>query len=287
MRFHRLARFAPFGIAAVLVACAPKPTAPAAARPAGHSHENLNAVLWVQTAAEYRALAIQAYRLAEVQLDAALGDPSWTAATEQTGEVKSLPPAVILDLDETVIDNSAFEARLVHDKSPYSEQAWSQWVEERKAGAIPGALEFLSYAKSHGVTPFYVTNRDHKNEAATRDVLAKLGAPIASGQDVVFTRHENGWDDSDKASRRRAAAAKYRVLLLIGDNFEDFISGTRASVTDRDALMRKYDAFWGRRWIVLPNPTYGSWESALTFGLTQPSDEQTLAAKYRALKLER
>jgi 5'-nucleotidase (lipoprotein e(P4) family) len=288
MRFHRLSRLGLFGILAVLVACAPKSTAsavaPAAAR---HSHENLNAVLWVQTAAEYRALAIQAYRLAQVQLDAALRDPTWTAATEQSADASSLPPAVILDLDETVIDNSAFQARLVHDTAAYSEAAWNGWVDERRAGAIAGAVEFLTYAKSRGVTPFYVTNRGHGNEDATRDVLTKLGVPVTTGLDAVLTRHENGWDASDKSSRRQWVAAKYRVLLLIGDNFEDFVAGTRASVVDRSALMQRYDAFWGRKWIVLPNPTYGSWESALTLGITQPSDEQTLAAKYRALRLDR
>jgi 5'-nucleotidase (lipoprotein e(P4) family) len=241
----------------------------------------------MQTAAEYRASALEAYRLAQLQLDRALQDPAWTAATEQTADVSALPPAVILDLDETVFDNSAFQARAVQDTSTYSEDAWNRWAEERKAGAIPGAIEFLTYAKSRGVTPFYVTNRDHKVEEATRDVLAKLGAPVTSERDAVLTRHENGWDASDKTLRRQSVAANYRVLLLIGDNFEDFVGGTRASITDRDALARKYDAYWGRKWIVLPNPTYGSWESALTFGMPQPSDEQTLAAKYRALKLER
>jgi 5'-nucleotidase (lipoprotein e(P4) family) len=281
------------GIVTILAACGVTSRAPKAppARPAPQgarqAHENLNAVLWMQTAAEYRASALQAYRLAQLQLDAALRDLSWTAATEQSGDVSSLPPAVILDLDETVLDNSAFQARAVQDGSTYSEDAWNRWAEERKAGAIPGAIEFLSDATSRGVTPFYVTNRDHKVEDATRDVLATLGVPVTSERDTVLMRHENGWNASDKSSRRQSVAASYRVLLLIGDNFEDFVSGTRASVTDRDALMEKYDTFWGRKWIVLPNPTYGSWEGALTFGLTQPSDAQTLAAKYRALNLAR
>ena len=160
-------------------------------------------------------------------------------------------------------------------------------MEERKAGAVPGSLEFLRYAVSRGVTPFYVTNRDHRGEQATRDVLAKLGVPVANDRDVVLARHENGWDASDKSSRRQAVAVTHRILLLVGDNFEDFVSGTRTGVAERAALMQKYDAFWGRKWIVLPNPTYGSWESAITSGLTQPSDADTLAAKYRALKGDR
>ncbi|PYR92978.1 MAG: 5'-nucleotidase, lipoprotein e(P4) family [Acidobacteria bacterium] len=296
MIFHRSRHGVLIGLVTIVAACAsrsngpsvsPAPPAAGATQAARQTHENLNAVLWMQTAAEYRASTMQAYRLAQLQLDTALGDPAWTAATEQTGDVSSLPPAVILDLDETVIDNSAFQARQVQDASAYSEEAWNRWVEERKSGAIPGAIEFLAYAKSRGVTPFYVTNRDHKVEDATRDVLAKLGVPVTAERDAVLTRHESGWDGSDKSSRRQSVAANYRVLLVVGDNFEDFVSGTRASVTDRAALMQKYEAFWGRKWIVLPNPTYGSWDGALTFGMTQPSDDQTLAAKYHALKTER
>jgi len=290
MTFDRFRRDALIGIFIAAAACAKSSApavSPAPSRAVRHTHENLNAVLWMQTAAEYRATALEAYRLAQLQLDRALQDSGWTAATEQTEDASLLPPAVILDLDETVFDNSAFQARAVQDTSTYSEEAWNRWAEERKAGAIPGAIEFLTYAKSRGVTPFYVTNRDHKVEVATRDVLAKLGAPVTSEHDAVLMRHENGWDASDKTSRRQSVAADYRVLLLIGDNFEDFVGGTRASIADRDALVQKYDAYWGRKWIVLPNPTYGSWESALTFGMAQPSDEQTLAAKYRALKLER
>lgn len=216
-------------IAALAIACACAGRSqgpPPAAAPGGgaggtlrHTHENLNAVLWMQTAAEYEASAIQAYRLAQLQLDAALADPSWTAAVEQT-EVSG-PPAVVLDLDETVLDNSAFEARLAADGAPYTEDAWNRWAEERKAGAVPGALEFLRYAVSRGVTPFYVTNRDHRVEGATRDVLARLGVPVSADRDVVLARHENGWDASDKSSRRQAIAATHRILLLIGDNFED------------------------------------------------------------------
>src|SRR6187401_1865157 len=89
----------------VLAGCASHaPASQTPARPRSSTsaaHENLNAVLWVQTALEYEASALQAYRLAALQLDAALADPSWTAATEQKGDASKLPPAVILDIDET------------------------------------------------------------------------------------------------------------------------------------------------------------------------------------------
>ena len=255
-----------------------------AGAPPQRTNENLNAVLWMQTSAEYRASALQTYRLAAMQLDTAMRDARWTAAVEQTTDPSALPPAVILDLDETVLDNSAFEARQMRDGQPFSEEVWDRWCEERSANAIPGAVTFLEYVKSRGVTPIYITNRDHRVETATRDVLAKLGVPVDTTRDTVLTRHENGWDASDKSARRQFIAASYRVLLLLGDNFEDFAPGTQASIADRAALMDKYADYWGTKWIVMPNPTYGSWELAITFGQGHLTEAQGLAAKYRALR---
>jgi 5'-nucleotidase (lipoprotein e(P4) family) len=293
--------------AAIAVACGhvttqspPRPPSAVSPQPV-RTHENLNATVWMQTAVEYQASALQAYHTARVALDRALADVHETAATEQTGDASSLPPAVVLDLDETVIDNSAFEARLIAESTParpvgYDETAWRQWVQERKAGAIPGAVEFLGYARAHGVTPFYVTNRSVKDadgrdtgEAATRDNLTKLGIPLDPSIDTVLMRGENGWNSSDKGSRRAFVARRFRILLLVGDNIEDFISVPDAgkSVAGRAAMAARYTSWWGTKWIVLPNPTYGSWEQALTFGVTRPTDEQTRAAKYAALRLDR
>ena len=259
---------------------------PAAAR---QTHENLNAVLWMQTSVEYRASALQAYRMATRALDAALADRRETAALEQGGDPSSLPPAVVLDLDETVLDNSAFQARQVADAAPYSEAAWNAWCREEKAGAIPGAIAFLNYAAQHGVTPIYITNRDASVEDATRHVLARLGAPVDETTDVVLARHEQGWDSSDKGSRRAFVATTYRVLLLVGDNFEDFVSVPQAlkSMAGRDEMYDRYAGYFGTRWIVLPNPTYGSWEQAITIGAPPSDASAVLARKYAALKLAR
>lgn len=266
-------------------------TNPAAAPrvPEQRSHETLNAILWMQTSVEYRASAQQAYRLAASQLDTALRDSAWTAEVEQTGNTSGLPPAVVLDLDETVLDNSAYEARLAREGRTYSEEDWNRWCEERKAGAVPGAIEFLSYARSRGVTPIYISNRDHSVEQATRDVLVRLGAPIESAFDTVLTRHENGWESSDKGPRRQFAAHRYRVLLLIGDNIEDFVSipADAQSIAGRDALARHYDDRWAMKWIMLPNPMYGSWEQAITTGVAPSDDAGVLRRKFDALRVDR
>lgn len=271
-------------------------TTPAAAR---HTHENLNAVLWMQTSVEYRAVTEQAYRLARLQLDAALTDPTWTAAVEQTGDVSHLPPAVVLDLDETVLDNSGFQARQALDSLPYTEASWNAWCEERRAGAIPGAVEFLRYARERGVTAYFITNRSFPVEQATRDVLTRLGIEHGIEPDTVLTRcarPEPGdeaqpaalrcdrpeWENSNKTLRRQAVATTHRILLLVGDDLGDFVP-SGGSVADRDARVAPYDGYWGTKWIALPNPTYGSWERALLSGQPGLDDAELLKRKFNAL----
>jgi 5'-nucleotidase (lipoprotein e(P4) family) len=232
--------------------------APAPA-PATAPHENLNAVLWVQSAAEYRASALQTYRAAEASMIRALEDKSWTAAIEQRRPVADLPAAVILDLDETVLDNSAFQARLAMTGGVYTDEGWQKWVAEKRSGLVPGARDFLLAAHAHGVAPFYVTNRvcdPNKTDDPTVMVLRANYLPFLPERLLCKT------DTTDKSPRRNLVAAGNRVLLLIGDDFNDFVSVTRdqASVEGRLMAVDAYARYWGERWFMLPNPTYGSWE---------------------------
>lgn len=251
-------------------------------------HENLHSVLWVQTAVEYRAVAEQSYTLARLMLDRGLNDPNWTALLEQAemdpNDYAGLPPAVIVDVDETVLDNSAYQARLVAQNETYDRASWQDWVREEQADAVPGALSFAKYAQRNGVTVLYVTNRRHEVEPATRRNLRQLGFPLSEERDVILTRGEQpGWDGS-KTPRREMLAEDFRVLLLIGDNFGDFAPDVEQSVDARRRLARQYTDYWGTRWIVLPNPQYGSWEGALyDFEYDLPSGEQ-LRRKYEQLE---
>lgn len=229
-----------------------------------------NAVAWIQTSAEADALRRQVFRSARAALDEALLDPTWTAADEQTGDFSELPPAVIVDVDETVLDNSPLEARLIRRRQQFSPELWKAWVEERRAEPIPGALAFAQHAAAKGVTVFYVTNRNADEEAATRDNLALFGFPVDDRYDVVLTRGENG-APSDKASRRQIVASTHRILLLLGDDLGDFTSRD-GSVEDRLERVLGNEQHWGVRWFVLPNPMYGSWEGALRIGRPEGSD---------------
>ena len=250
--------------------------------PAGAADENLNAVLWMQTAQEYDASALQAYRLALLQMDAALKTPARTGAIEQTGDAAGLPPAVILDIDETVLDNSYYQARMVRDGTAYSDATWNTWVEERKATAIPGALEFTREAARRGVAVFYVTNRVQDGEPATRDNLAALGFPLDRQLDTVLTRGERpDWQASAKGPRRAHVAQRFRILLLIGDDLGDFVTDASGTPQERRTRAARHADRWGRDWIMLPNPSYGSWERAVT-----GTSSDRIDAKRRALRVE-
>ncbi len=242
--------------------------------PFSYAEENLNAVAWVQTAGEYEATTRQAYAIASLMLGGALEDTSWTASLEQvvTGGYEALPPAVILDVDETVLDNSPNQVRQLLDDRDFATPGWQEWVREEKAGVVPGALEFTRAAAERGVRVFYVTNRRHQVEGATRNNLTRHGFPLDPQVDTVLTRDERGDWGSDKGTRRQEVARDYRILLLIGDALGDFVSGDEDAASQRKEMVRRHAEYWGSRWIVLPNPQYGAWDGALLgfdFALTR------------------
>jgi len=132
----------------------------------------------------------------------------------------------------------------------------------------------------------YLTNRRHEVEEATRNNLEKFGFPLKVDEDTLYTLGEKEeWDISDKSSRRADIATRYRVLLLFGDDLNDFVSGTRRSLAERDAVVAEYDEYWGSKWFVLPNPEYGSWEGALSGFNYDLSPAEHLQVKLDALRL--
>jgi len=248
-------------------ACATAPPAPsgATAPQCNPGHALVNATLWVQSAAEYRASALQTYATARRQLDTALADRSWSGAEEEQNEDSSQPPAVILDLDETTLDNVGYEARAIKRGITYDKPLWREWVSESAADAVPGASEFLAYARSRGVTPFYITNRDFDPEhPGTLRNLERLGFPLTA--DNLLMRGTRPEWKSDKSGRRAHVASTHRVLLVIGDDLNDFTNARDKSQAEREAIMDRTANWWGTRWFMLPNPMYGSWESAATGG---------------------
>lgn len=250
------------------------PPAPMAAGRAALAHNNINAVVWMQMAAEYEAATRSIFGAASQTLDRALADPAWDALPpdERGGQrAEGLPPAIIVDADETVIDNSPYQARLIERNEAFDVATWTEWVEARKATAVPGALEFLRGVAQRGVTVFYVTNRSADAKRATYDNLRALGFPMSEPEDTVLTIDETqGWT-SAKGTRRQFVGERYRVLMLMGDNLGDFIDGSAVNASARKALIEPYRAWWGSRWFMLPNPSYGGWEAAISRNADDPT----------------
>ena len=244
-----------------------------------YAHEMLDAVLWQQLSAEYVAVTTQTYRLAKEQLQKALRDRSWTAALEQSGAYADLPPAVMLDLDETVFDNTRYEARIINQHQRYSGETFSRWCMESDVAAVPGVKEFLDYAQSQGVAIIYYSSRKELLRDCTLASLRKLGVPVSAERNTLLLN-----DGTKKAEYRASVARHYRILLLIGDSLEDFVEGSKAPLAARNALSNEYTDYWGSKWIMLPNPMYGHWEATLyDFNYRLPR-KQKIERKRAALK---
>lgn len=206
------------------------------------AHERLNSVLWAQTAVEHDAAYIQAYRQARTKLDLARGDKSWTADLKRRGNYRRLPPPVILDINEAILDNTHEEAEAI--KAGSRPGLWGHWVRQDRAAALPGALEFTRCASANRVTVFYVTNRDAAAEVATHRILERLGFPLLNGANSIYCRGEKPEWDSDKGSRREVIAQGHRILLLIGDDPGDFLSGALVSAEERRRLVAQHSSRW-------------------------------------------
>ncbi len=240
-----------------------------------------NSVAWMQNAAEYKFLTAQIYRHAIRQLQLGLDDTEWSADEIQLvdDDFRTKMPAVILDVDETVLDNSAFNARNILDQEQFSEQVWNAWCLEERAELVPGVKAFIDVALEHGVQVFYITNRDDIAREATINNLRRFGLPAS--EDTVLTRNAEDGRDDDKLSRRAMVAKDHRIILLIGDSLSDVCSGMDTRVQDeRNFIAQQKSSMLGERWILLPNPAYGGWERALRQGVdalnparTEASDE--------------
>lgn len=235
------------------------------------------ATLWMQKAGEYRALAYQAFNLARWQLDADFDKKN----------VKKLPKAeqkrlraVMVDIDETILDNSPAQAANIKNRQPFDLKQWYAWGEMRKAKAIPGSVEFLNYATSKGVKVFFVSNRDAVQKQATLDNLKNVGFKDVTDDNVLLRTAE-----SSKEARRLIILQKYRIVFFMGDNLDDHsLLFERKSVTDRFGEVDKAKDMFGKRYILLPNAMYGTWENAI-YEFKTLTDAQKAERRVNALEL--
>ena len=253
------------------------------------ANDNLNAVAWMQTSVEFRLVSGQTFRSALTQLDKAIKTPAWDAlpAAEREVPATGLPPAIIVDIDETMLDNTPYQARLIRDRKSFDDASWNQWVEERAARPVPGALEFAKAAAAREVTIYYISNRSAEQSRATVDNLRKAGFPIKDdNQFLGLGTIVDGCEakGSDKGCRRRLVGRTHRVLMQFGDQLGDFTNIVANTPNGREQAARPYLGWIGERWFVLPNPAYGSWEPALFDNAWSLPEGERRARKQAALR---
>ncbi len=205
------------------------------------------ATLWVQNAAEFRALSYQAFNSARLYLDRAL-------LTKRNRK----KPAVVVDIDETVLDNSPYQAMNILKNRSFDRKYWDEWIQKSQAKAIPGAIDFLNYAHKKGVEVIYISNRRIKGLGATYKNLLNLGFPVKRQNIFLKTTTNN------KEERRQNVMRDFDIVLLAGDTLADFSEVFNEKGTnDRNILVDKMRDDFGKKFIILPNPMYGDWEGAM------------------------
>lgn len=258
-----LKKIIPFVALLGLLACktAPQSTPEAVAVPQAsttHLH-NVKATAFFNTAIENKWVYTQLYELAEQKLLRNL-------AVMPSG----LPPAVILDLDETVLDNSPYELENIANGRTYQSDTWKAWTAKGTAAALPGALNFCRMADSLGVQVFYLSNRAVDEMAGTLRNLQNLGFPQAEPSHLLL---KDG--PSDKSPRRQLVRDRHYVALLLGDNLRDFMDDFKLRTPDYGAaLLETYGDTLRSHFVLFPNPMYGEWEKPIEPYLNNPSENQ-------------
>ncbi len=226
--------------------------------------------LWFHYSAEMQACYLQSYKLAQLALDKQLVDYKEDKA-----------PAVVLDLDETVLDNSPYQLKLLEEKVEFSSESWNYWCNLAIAKALPGSSDFLNYAKDKGVEIYYISNRSVELLEGTVKNLQSLNLPNADTSHVLL-KDKTG----DKTERRNKVSENHEIIMLIGDNLTDMsqVFADRNKENMGKDLVEKNKNLFGTKYIILPNPMYGEWEKTIYNNSRNWSDSQKDSLRNQVIK---
>jgi 5'-nucleotidase (lipoprotein e(P4) family) len=205
------------------------------------------ATAYQQRSAEYKALCYQAFNIAYMRIE------------EFNRQRSPKPKAIMTDIDETILNNSPYQAHQLLQGKDYDPVSWKEWTAKGEADTVPGALKFLKYAATTGIEIFYATNREEDEREGTLKNLKKFNFPNADDQHLLLKGNT-----SSKEPRKNSIAETHTIVLLMGDNMNDFNFLFEKKTSDeRDKVADSFAGDFGNRFIVLPNPVYGDWESSL------------------------
>ena len=231
------------------------------------SRENTMGTLWYQNAAEVDALYQQGYNVATNKLKELLKQPT------------DKPYSIVLDIDETVLSNIPFQVKMIKDGTAFNPKLWDEWVQKAEAKPVAGAKEFLQFADKNKVQIYYISDRTDAQVDATIKNLEAQGLPV-QGRDHLMFKKEG---DKSKEGRRQEVLKHTNLVMLFGDNLVDFAEFSTKSEDDRDKMFEQLKAEFGDKFIIFPNPMYGSWESAVYKGEKKDGKGQS-EARLNALK---
>ena len=231
------------------------------------SRENTMGTLWYQNAAEVDALYQQGYNVATNKLKELLKQPT------------NKPYSIVLDIDETVLSNIPFQVKMIKDGTAFNPKLWDEWVQKAEAKPVAGAKEFLQFADKNKVQIYYISDRTDAQVDATIKNLEAQGLPV-QGRDHLMFKKEG---DKSKEGRRQEVLKHTNLVMLFGDNLVDFAEFSTKSEADRDKMFEQLKAEFGDKFIIFPNPMYGSWESAVYQGEKKDGKGQS-EARLNALK---
>ena len=231
------------------------------------SRENTMGALWYQNAAEVDALYQQGYNVATAKLKELLKQPT------------DKPYSIVLDIDETVLSNIPFQVKMVKDGTAFNPKLWDEWVQKAEATPVAGAKEFLQFADKNKVQIYYISDRTDAQVDATIKNLEAQGLQV-QGRDHLMFKKEG---DKSKEGRRQEVLKHTNLVMLFGDNLVDFAEFSTKSEADRDKMFEQLKAEFGDKFIIFPNPMYGSWESAVYQGEKKDGKGQS-EARLNALK---
>lgn len=209
---------------------------------------------WIQRSAEYKALCHQAYNMATFRLEQFAASKEFTAKANKW--------AIVTDIDETILDNTPNAVHQALRAEDYTDESWDEWCAMAQADTLAGARDFFRRADALGISIYYISNRTEANRQGTLRNLQLYGFPQATDEHLMLRQ-----TTSDKTARRNEVLKTHNILMLLGDNLGDFDHlFDSADEATRYAGVKRMANEFGRKFIVLPNPNYGTWEKAMNGG---------------------
>jgi 5'-nucleotidase (lipoprotein e(P4) family) len=205
-------------------------------------------IKYMRDSEEYAAIARQTYRLAGEAVTRSNPSGAWV---------------VVLDVDETTLDNSTYQVERAVYGLPFEITSWNAWIERRQAPAVPGVVDFVGLVHRAGGRVAWITDRSAAVTEATRTNLRQAGLwtdddRLCAQKNAQHTKAQRRAEVLSGAGECSWSGQSMRVVAFVGDQVTDFPAAAE-KIPDTGT-----DEAFGRTCFLLPNSMYGGWETRVT-----------------------